>query len=102
MICLFRRLGHYRTLGALALPLPLESKSGLKLVLNPPGLDRGDVSRPDGITAFPEAHKFEPIAVEPMEVYGRSTGVILRAIGRRLVETTGEPREDNWFRQNLL
>ena len=29
------------------------------------------------------------------------TGVILRAIGCRLVVTTGESREANWFRQNL-
>ena len=36
--------------------------------------------------ALAETHQFEPIAVE-------STGAILRAIGRRLVEETGEPRE---------
>ena len=48
-----------------------------------------------------EAHQFEPIAVETMGVYGESTGVTIRAIGRRLVETTGDPREANWFRQNL-
>ena len=39
--------------------------------------------------------------VETMGVYGESTGVIIRAIGRRLVEATGKPREANWFRQNL-
>ena len=109
--------------------------------MEPPGLDRGDGSRPDGITVFPfsggrslvwdctcvgtfagvhlnrsvmdagtaakkrrkyaalaEAHQFEPIAVETIGVYGESTGVILRAIGLRLVEATGEPREVNWFR----
>ena len=53
--------------------------------------------------AHAEAHNFEPIkiifAVETMGVYGVPTGVILRAIG--LVVTTGEPREANWFRQNL-
>ena len=124
-------------------------KAGLPSVLEPPGLDRGDGSRPDGITVFPfsggrsliwdctcvdtfagvhlnrsameagtaansaeerkrrkyaalaEAHQFEPIAVERMGVYGESTGAILRAIGRRLVEATGEPREVNWFHQNL-
>ena len=124
-------------------------KAGLPSVLEPPGLDRGDGSHPDGITVFPfsggssliwdctcvdnfsgvhlnrsameagtaannaeerkrrkyaalaEAHQFEPIAVETMGVYGESTVVILRAIGRRLVEATGEPREVNWFRQNL-
>ena len=47
------------------------------------------------------AHQFEPIAVETMGVYGESTGVIIRAIGRCLVKATGEPREANWFRQNL-
>ena len=51
--------------------------------------------------AFAETHLFEPIAVETIRVYGESTGAILRAIGRRLVEVTGEPREANWFRQKL-
>ena len=51
--------------------------------------------------ALAEAHQFEPIAVETMGVYGWSTGVILRAIGCRLVEATWEPREANWFRQYL-
>ena len=124
-------------------------KARLPSVLEPPSLDRGDGSRPDGITVFPfsggrslvwdctcvdtfagvhlnrsameagtaansaeerkrrkyaalaEAHQFEPIAVETMGVYGESTGVILRAIGRRLVEAIGAPREVNWFRPNL-
>ena len=39
--------------------------------------------------------------VETMGVYGESTGVIIRAIDRRLVEATGKRREANWFRQNL-
>ena len=51
--------------------------------------------------ALAEAHQFEPIAVETMGVYGGSTKGILRAIGLRLVEATGEPREANWFPQNL-
>ena len=51
--------------------------------------------------ALAEAHQLESIAVETMGVYGESTGAILRAIGRRLDEVTGEPREVNWFRQNL-
>ena len=51
--------------------------------------------------ALAEAHQFEPIAVETMGVYGESTGAILRAIGCRLVEATGEPKEVNWFRRNL-
>ena len=52
-------------------------------------------------TALAEAHQFDPIAVEKMGVHGGSTGVILRAKGRRLVEATTVPREANWFRQNL-
>ena len=51
--------------------------------------------------ALAEAHQFEPIAVETIGVYDESTGVIIRAIGRRLVVATGEPREANWFRLNL-
>ena len=51
--------------------------------------------------ALAEAHQFEPIAVETIGVDGESTGVILRAMGYRLVEATGEPREANWFRQSL-
>ena len=46
-------------------------------------------------------YQFEPIAVETMGVYGEFTAVIIRAIGRRLIEATGDPREANWFRQNL-
>ena len=124
-------------------------KVGLPSFLESPGLDRGDGSRPDGITVFPfsggwslvwdctcvdtfsgvhlnrsameagtaansaeerkrrkyaavaEAHQFEPIVVETMGLYGESTGVIQWVIGRRLDEATGEPREVNWFRQNL-
>ena len=38
-----------------------------------------------------EAHQFEPIVVETVRVYGMSTGVILWAIGRRLVEAIGDP-----------
>ena len=48
--------------------------------------------------AIAEAHQFDPIAVETMGVYGQFTGVIIKAIGRRLIEATGEA---NWFRQNL-
>ena len=48
-----------------------------------------------------EAYQFEPFAVEMMGGYGESTEIILRGIGRRLVEATGGPREANWFRQNL-
>ena len=42
--------------------------------------------------ALAEAHQVEPIAVETKEMYGGSTGVILRAIGPNIVEATGEPQ----------
>ena len=48
-----------------------------------------------------DAYRFKPIAVETTGVYGVSTNLVLRAIGRRLVEAKGEPRESNWFLQNL-
>ena len=51
--------------------------------------------------ALAEAYRFEPIAVETTGVYSRSTAVIQREIGRRLVRATGEPREAAWFCQNL-
>ena len=51
--------------------------------------------------ALAEAYQFEPIALETIGVYFESTGVILRAISRRLVEAKGEPREANCFRQKL-
>ena len=45
--------------------------------------------------ALAEAHQFEPIAVETMGVHGGSTGAIFRAIGRTLVEATGEEDGNN-------
>ena len=44
---------------------------------------------------------FEPIALETSGVYGESTARIVKEIGRRLVETTGESRESLWFQQRL-
>ena len=51
--------------------------------------------------AIGEAYDFEPIAVETTGVYGESTASIIRTIGRRLVDATGEHRESSWFQQNL-
>ena len=124
-------------------------RAGLPSVLEPPGLDRGDGKRPDGITVFPyrngkslvwdctcvdtfaETHLndsavdagaaagaaeyrkrqkysalgndyiFEPIAIETTGVYGSTTSLIMRSIGRRLVETTNDPRESAWFQQRM-
>jgi len=124
-------------------------RAGLPSVLEPPGLDRGDGKRPDGITVFPyrngksliwdctcvdtfaethlndsaveagsaagaaeirkrqkysalgDSYIFEPIAIETSGAYGRSTSLIMRSIGRRLVETTSDPRESAWFQQRM-
>ena len=48
-----------------------------------------------------DAYIFEPVAIETTGVYGPSTTVILKLIGRRLVELTGEPRESVWLKQRL-
>ena len=47
------------------------------------------------------AYIFEHVAIETTGVYGPSTNVILKLIGRRLVELTGEPRESVWLKQRL-
>ena len=49
-----------------------------------------------------DAYIFEPVAIETTGVYGHSTTVILKLIGRRLVELTGEPRESVWLKQRLV
>ena len=49
-------------------------------------------------SALTKAYLFHPIAVGTK---GVSTGIILRAIGRHLVEATREAQEANWFCQNL-
>ena len=48
-----------------------------------------------------DAYIFEPVAIKTTGVYGPSTTVILKLIGRRLVELTGEPRESVWLKQRL-
>ena len=144
--CRYRDGRHPRHLAMNDVARKALLRAGLPSVFEPLGLDRGDGSRPDGMTVFPfkrgrclvwdctcadtfaethlnqsaveagavatgaeerkrrkyaalaEVHQFEPIAVETMGVYGGSTGVILRAIGRRLIEATGEA---TWFCQNL-
>ena len=123
--------------------------AGLPSILEPPGLDRGDGSRPDGITVFPyrhgkpfvwdctcvdtfaeshlnssavaagcaareaevrkrrkyaglgEAYMFEPIAIETTGVYGATTAIIVKEIGRRIYQATGDVRESSWLRQRL-
>ena len=117
--------------------------------MEPPGLDRGDGKRPDGMTIFPysrgrslvwdatcvdsfapsnvirsaiepssaaaaaerakrvkysardERYLFEPVALETTCVFGPSTLKIVKDLGRRLREATGEPRETMWLKQRL-
>jgi len=47
-------------------------------MLEPPGLIRGDVKRPDGI----------PVAVETMGVWGSEATDFIEALGRRLTVAT--------------
>ena len=49
--------------------------------------------------ALAEAHKFESIVVEMYVWWAHCSP--LEGDGPHLVEATGEPREVNWFRQNL-
>ena len=49
-----------------------------------------------------DAYIIEPVAIENTGVYGPSTTVILKVIGRRLVELTGEPRESVWLKQRQV
>ena len=44
---------------------------------------------------------FEPLAFETTGVIGSSTSRILKEIGRRLKEKTGDPREGMWLKQRL-
>ena len=48
-----------------------------------------------------DAYIFEPVAIETTAVYGPSTTVILKLIGRRLAELTAEQRESVWLQQRL-
>ena len=48
-----------------------------------------------------DAYIFEPVAIETTCVYGPSTTVILKLIGRRLLELMVEPRESMWQKQRL-
>ena len=45
--------------------------------------------------------QFEPIAIETTGVFGPSSANIIREIGHRLRNATGEPRETSWLKQRL-
>ena len=46
-------------------------------------------------------YKFEPIAIETTGVYGSTTRTIIKEIGKRISDKTGDIRESLWFRQRL-
>ena len=45
--------------------------------------------------------QFEPIAIETSGVFGPTTKVIIKEIGKRISEKTGDVRESLWFKQRL-
>ena len=45
--------------------------------------------------------RFEPVAIETSGVFGPSTKSIVREIGKRITEKTGEKRESIWLKQRL-
>ena len=49
-----------------------------------------------------DAYIFDPVAIETTGDYGPSTTLILKLIGRHLVELTGKPRESVWLQQRLV
>ena len=45
--------------------------------------------------------RFEPVALETAGVFGKTTEVLLREIGRRMSEVTGDCRETYWLEQRI-
>ena len=48
-----------------------------------------------------DRYRFEPVAVETSGVIGKSSGLLLDEIGRRMSEASGETRETFWLKQRL-
>ena len=44
---------------------------------------------------------FTPVAVETLGAWGHEAGLLIRAIGRRITEVSGEARATNFLRQRL-
>jgi hypothetical protein len=62
---------------------------------------KAETSKRRKYVALTRQFLFEPIAIETTGVYGETTTRIVKEIGRRLVEATGEVRESFWFQQRL-
>ena len=48
-----------------------------------------------------DSYQFEAVAIETVGTYSEGTKNIVRDIGRRLAEATGDQRETFWFMQRL-
>ena len=48
-----------------------------------------------------ESHLFEPIAVETTGVFGPTTLGLLKSIGKKISQESGDPREPTWLRQRV-
>ena len=51
--------------------------------------------------AISESHLFEPIAVETTGVFGPTTLGLLKSIGKKISQESGDPRESTWLRQRV-
>ena len=60
-----------------------------------------EVSKRLKYPALVDRYIFEPISVETMGVFGKSTEKILGDIGKRLRERSGDPRETWWLKQRI-
>ena len=48
-----------------------------------------------------QKYRFEPVAIETSGVFGSSTRTIIKEIGRKISEKTGDIREHSWLKQRL-
>ena len=51
--------------------------------------------------ALTDRYQFEAVAIETAGTYSEGTKNIVRDIGRRLTDATGDQRETFWFMQRL-
>jgi hypothetical protein len=44
---------------------------------------------------------FEPVAIDTLGVYGETTALFMKDLGRRLTDFTGDRREGAWLQQRM-
>jgi len=44
---------------------------------------------------------FQPVTIETTGVYGKSTALFLNCLAKKLVDMSGDPREQQWLHQRL-